>query len=119
MPQPIRWTDLPGHERARKFEGAEHGAEVSSFISRNPPGTGATLHRHPYAEVFVVEQGASTFQVGEEIVEVTAGHVIVVPPDTIHGFVSSGEETLHQVSIHASPRVIQENVSDELPRLSP
>jgi mannose-6-phosphate isomerase-like protein (cupin superfamily) len=44
-------------------------------------------------------------------VVVDAGHVIVVPPDTPHGFVSSGDEMLHQVSIHASPRVIQEDLS--------
>jgi quercetin dioxygenase-like cupin family protein len=111
--RPIDWTDLPGHERARKFEGADHGTTHSGFISRNPPGTGASLHRHPYPETFIVEAGESTFTVGEERVTVTAGHLIVVPANTWHGFVSSGDEMLHQVSIHPSERVIQENAPEE------
>jgi hypothetical protein len=31
---------LPGGEDASRFDGHEHGASVSFFISRNPPGSG-------------------------------------------------------------------------------
>jgi hypothetical protein len=48
MPEPLPFTDLPGSERARKFEGRDHGAAVSFFISTHAPGEGPVLHRHPY-----------------------------------------------------------------------
>jgi hypothetical protein len=39
---------LPGCENASRFDGHEHGASVSYFISRNLPGSGPDLHRHPF-----------------------------------------------------------------------
>ena len=103
MPEPIRWSDLPGHERARRFEGADHGAEVSSFVSRNPPGTGATLHKHPYEEVFIMLEGEATFTVGGTEIAAGSDDVLIVPPNTPHGFTNSGQGQLRQVNIHVSP----------------
>lgn len=40
-----------------KFEGDDHGSPVSFFFVTSPPGTGASKHRHPYVETFVVIEG--------------------------------------------------------------
>ena len=48
---------LPGGESASRFDGHEHGASVSFFVSRNPPGSGPGLHRHPYEETFIAKTG--------------------------------------------------------------
>lgn len=45
---------LPGSENASTLDGHEHGAQVSFFLSHNRPDTGPKLHRHPYAEAFIV-----------------------------------------------------------------
>lgn len=38
--------------------GAEHGdVPFSLILVHSRPGVGPKLHRHPYAEVFVVESG--------------------------------------------------------------
>jgi quercetin dioxygenase-like cupin family protein len=71
---------LPGSENASRFDGHEHGARISFFISRNRPGTGPELHRHPYEETFIVEEGKVRFTVGENTIEATAGEIIVAPP---------------------------------------
>jgi mannose-6-phosphate isomerase-like protein (cupin superfamily) len=34
-----------------------------------------------------------------------AGEIVVVPANTPHGFVNTGEGVLRQVNIHASPRM--------------
>jgi hypothetical protein len=39
------------------LDGYEHGANVSLFIIRNRPDTGPGLHRHPYEETFIVQEG--------------------------------------------------------------
>jgi mannose-6-phosphate isomerase-like protein (cupin superfamily) len=99
---------LPGSENASRFDGHEHGARISFFISRNRPGTGPELHRHPYEETFIVEEGKVRFTVGENTIEATAGEIIVVPAGTPHKFISSGPGRLRQISIHPLARMATE-----------
>ena len=108
MPKRMSIADLPGSESASRFEGRDHGAAVSFFISRFRPGSGPGLHRHPYEETFIIEEGTATFTIdGEEIVA-DAGEIIVVPAGAAHSFVNSGEEPLRQLSIHPSDHFVQE-----------
>src|SRR3954463_15050458 len=73
MPEPLPFTALPGSERARRFEGKDHGANVSFFLSTHAPGEGPRLHRHPYEETFVLLDGRATFTVGDETLEPAPG----------------------------------------------
>jgi quercetin dioxygenase-like cupin family protein len=88
------------------FQGGDD-APLSIFVTEYPRGRGPDLHWHPYPEVFVVETGTGLFTAGEERVEVTGGHVVVVPAETVHGFKGAGDDTLRVVSVHPSPTVVQ------------
>ena len=77
------------------------------YITRYPRDRGPDLHTHPYPELFLVEAGTATFTVGSDEVVVAAGHVAVVPPETVHGFKNRADEELRVVSVHPSPQVIQ------------
>jgi mannose-6-phosphate isomerase-like protein (cupin superfamily) len=93
----------------RELEGYLHGgAGVCLIFVNAEPGQGPALHRHPYEEVFVVQEGTATFTIGEEQREVPAGHVVIVPAGTWHGFVNSGDGPLRQLDIHVSPRFVTE-----------
>ena len=109
-PQPIPFDDIPGSERAKKFEGKDHGASMSFYISRHAPGEGPPLHRHPYEETFICQSGTCTFTVGEEQITAEPGRVVIVPANTPHKFVNSGEGRIRQVGIHRSPEVLQEDL---------
>lgn len=98
-PRLLREEDLPGTATAWRFEGHEHGATASFFLSHNTPGTGPPLHRHPYEEIFIVQEGEVLFTVGETTVEAGAGDIVIVPPGAPHKFESRGR-THRQVSIH-------------------
>jgi mannose-6-phosphate isomerase-like protein (cupin superfamily) len=101
-------ADLRTSPTAALFEGRKQaGVEVSFFVTDHPPGGGPRLHKHPYPEVFVVQEGEATFTVDTEELLVTAGNVVVVPPDTPHRFENTGDGPLRQVSIHASGELIQ------------
>jgi mannose-6-phosphate isomerase-like protein (cupin superfamily) len=104
---------LPGGENAFRFDGHQHGAQVSFFLSHNRPATGPELHRHPYEETFIVEGGNVRFTVGEETIEATAGEIVVVPAETPHKFVNSGTAALRQISIHPVARMETEWLSDQ------
>jgi mannose-6-phosphate isomerase-like protein (cupin superfamily) len=101
----IKANRLPAGENASTFDGHEHGASVSFFLSRNVPGSGPDLHRHPYEEMFIIEEGNVRFTVGKEKVEAAGGDIVVVPAGTPHKFVNIGNERLRQISIHPVPRM--------------
>jgi mannose-6-phosphate isomerase-like protein (cupin superfamily) len=110
-----RITDLDDPERgedANEFQGYHHDANVSLIVVDAPPGGGPKLHRHPYEEVFVVQEGTATFTAGDETIEVKGGQVVVVPAGVAHRFVNSGPGRLRQVDIHASERFVTEWLED-------
>jgi quercetin dioxygenase-like cupin family protein len=104
--------ELRRSETAALFQGAAAGGvAVSMFITESPAGRGPDLHLHPYGEVFLVERGTAEFTAGEELRLVEAGHVVVVPPETPHGFKCRGEALLRVVSVHPSPEVVQTDLT--------
>jgi mannose-6-phosphate isomerase-like protein (cupin superfamily) len=88
------------------FRGSEHGdVPVSVIVDRSRPGEGPALHRHPYDEVWVVEQGEITFTAGERSLAAGPGMVIMVPAGDFHGFKNSGTVPLQMVCIHTRARM--------------
>jgi mannose-6-phosphate isomerase-like protein (cupin superfamily) len=113
MTRIIDIADLARGGTAYEFEGHHYGDTGVSFIAVDaPPGSGPRLHRHPYEEVFVVQEGSATFTAGDEVIEAGAGKVVVVPAGVPHKFVNSGTGPLRQIDIHASERFITEWLED-------
>ena len=76
-------------------------------MTTSPPGRGPGLHVHPYPELFLVEDGAVRFRIGEDALDVTAGHVLVVPAGTQHGFTNTGSSPSRVLSVHPRGRIEQ------------
>jgi mannose-6-phosphate isomerase-like protein (cupin superfamily) len=101
----IPLDELEHSRHSHEFVGAEHGdVPFSIILVHSGPGVGPKLHRHPYPEVFVVQAGQATFQLGDDTIVVDEGHIVVGPPDVPHGFTNTGTGELRIVAIHASPR---------------
>lgn len=88
--------------------GVDHGASTSLIMDRSQPGQGPRLHRHPYDETWVVQEGNLTFTAGEEHFRAGPGDVVIVPPDVPHKFVNDGPGQSSLVCVHASPTFITE-----------
>jgi mannose-6-phosphate isomerase-like protein (cupin superfamily) len=99
-----------GSGRTTRFEGKDHSSGVSFFLVDNDPGQGPGLHRHPYTETWVVRAGSATITADDETVEAVAGDILTVTAGTAHKFTNSGSDRLEMVCIHASPRMIQEDL---------
>ena len=105
MAKVIPLDDLPHEGHSHEFVGADHeDVPFSVILVHSRPGMGPKLHRHPYAEVFIVESGNATFRIGDDTLEVSGGHVVVSPPGEAHGFVNSGDGELRLTAIHGSGR---------------
>jgi mannose-6-phosphate isomerase-like protein (cupin superfamily) len=99
----IRIDELPLSNIAREFVGDDHGGVgICAIFVDAPPGRGPSLHRHPYVEVLITQEGRATFFLGDEEREVRAGEMVVVPAGQWHGFVNSGDGPLRQIDIHLS-----------------
>lgn len=101
--------DLPFSGLSHEIEGYALGGVAASLIFFDgPPGSGPKLHRHPYPEVFVVQEGQATFTVGDATIEATAGQILVAPAGVPHKFVNTGSGPLRQIDIHTSDRFVTE-----------
>lgn len=89
--------------RGSTLKGADHGATISLILDESEPGQGPRLHRHPYDETWVVQEGHLTFQLGDTHVRVGPGDIVIAPPGAPHTFTNDGPGRSKLVCIHASP----------------
>jgi mannose-6-phosphate isomerase-like protein (cupin superfamily) len=102
------FADLQFSPTAWLFEGkARAGIDISIFITRTPPGRAVELHVHPYSETFVLLEGHGRWTAGDTVTELHADQMLVVPPDTPHGFRNVGDSPLLVVSVHESGKLEQ------------
>jgi mannose-6-phosphate isomerase-like protein (cupin superfamily) len=102
---------LPFVGMSYEFLGEKQGTPFSAYIVNAKPEQGPPLHTHPYVEVAFTLEGCATITVGNEIREVNAGGIVVIPAEMPHRFVNSGNTILRQIDIHCSPRFIQTNLA--------
>jgi quercetin dioxygenase-like cupin family protein len=101
----IELQNFPSQE---EFEGEVHGIGVSVILVDMAPGDAVRLHTHPYAEIFIVQEGHASYTVGASTIDVVAPRTLIGPANVPHGFLNIGDVTLKQVDIHLSPRFITE-----------
>ncbi len=100
----ISGDELLGPPEAHRFIGAHHGGlPISLFLVDDQPGAGPLLHRHPYAEVFVVHAGEARFEIDDLRLTATAGDILIAPAMSAHRFTNSGEGRLRVTAIHTAP----------------
>jgi quercetin dioxygenase-like cupin family protein len=99
----VRTERLPDSGNSYRFDGEDHAAPVSFFLTHSEPGEGPGLHSHPYTETFIIEEGQATFTVGDDTIDASAGDIVVAPANVPHAFVNSGSGLLRSVNIHPVP----------------
>jgi mannose-6-phosphate isomerase-like protein (cupin superfamily) len=104
----LNLEELSFSPTAALFEGQPRaGVGISMFITRTPPGAAVELHVHPYPETFVLLEGRGRWTAGDAVTELEADQMIVVPPNTPHGFRNVGEVPLLVVSVYEAGKVDQ------------
>ncbi len=101
---PIIHTD----NRETTEEGADHGATISLILDRSNPGQGPRLHRHPYDETWIVQEGNIAFQLADERFSAGPGDIVIAPPGAPHKFTNGGPGQCKLICIHASPTMVTE-----------
>lgn len=106
--------ELPYDGNTYEFEGIRHQATEVSFIWVDmPPGGTVQLHKHPYKEIFIIQEGVATFTVGDTTLEAHAGQIIIVPANVAHKFRNLSDRQLKQIDIHLNKEFITEWLENE------
>jgi mannose-6-phosphate isomerase-like protein (cupin superfamily) len=100
-------NELPYDGNTYEFVGSQYQDTEISFIWVDmPPGGFVRLHKHPYKEIFIIQEGVATFTVGTIALEAHAGQIIIVPADIPHKFTNSSDKQLKQIDIHVNKEFI-------------
>jgi len=67
------------------------------------PGAVFEPHHHPYEHEIFVLAGEGVLQFGEQKCPMKTGRAIYVPPDVIHGYQNTGNETLRFICVIPHP----------------
>ena len=101
----IDWNAMPW-ERVR--EGVERkafsGEGATVALNRLMPGHEPRPHSHPNEQIAYVLSGTIDFHIGEEIVRVSAGGLLVIPPDVRHWGVVVGDEPVLNLDVFTPKR---------------
>jgi mannose-6-phosphate isomerase-like protein (cupin superfamily) len=105
--------ELPRDGNTYEFEGAQYQDTAVSFIWVDmPPGDIIRLHKHPYKEIFIIQEGVATFTIGATTLEAIAGQIVIVPANLPHKFMNASDRPLRQVDIHISKQIITKWLED-------
>ena len=108
-PKMIQLDDLPRSSEAHRFIGADHGAPVSMiFVHTGAGGEPTRAHRHPYPEVWIVQEGEATFDIGDRRLVARSGHIVVGPANVKHRFTNTGSVPLRLISVHGAGHIVAE-----------
>jgi mannose-6-phosphate isomerase-like protein (cupin superfamily) len=106
-------NELPYDGSSHDLQGYLYGdVPISIIFFDGAPGSGPKLHRHPYMEALIVQEGEATFTVGEDTFVAAAGQVYIVQPNQPHKFTNTGAGRLRQIDIHCNPKFITEWLED-------
>ena len=109
----VNKDELRNNASSSEFEGYLHAdTDVSFILVDMQPGEGVRLHKHPYKEIFIIQEGVATYVIGATTLQAQAGQIIIAEANTPHKFVNSGEGKLRQVDIHLSNRFITRWLED-------
>lgn len=100
-------SKAPGPQRGSVNGDTLDGPVTVLAYGNDTPGEGPHLHVHPYDETFIITEGRARFFVGDQVIDVAAGEVVIGPKGLPHRFENLGPGRLQTIDIHHSPRWIQ------------
>ena len=102
----IDWNTVPwervraGVER-KTFSG--EGATIA--LNRLMPGHEPRPHQHPHEQIAYVLSGILEFHIGESVKVISAGEIVVIPPNVIHWGVVQGDEAVLNLDVFTPKRL--------------
>ncbi len=80
------------------------GEKSMMVINTIQPFAQPALHQHPHEQLTYIIHGKCDFTLGDEVVSMEAGDVILVPPDVPHTLRPTSDETIINLDVFSPIR---------------
>jgi mannose-6-phosphate isomerase-like protein (cupin superfamily) len=64
-----------------------------------PQGGTVRLHRHPYEEIILIQEGIATLTVGSATLAVRGGQIMIIPAEVPDKFMNMSEQRRKQIDM--------------------
>lgn len=101
----VKKFNLPGLTH-QTLCGPSHG--VNSFelwYQKIEPNAATPIHKHNCDEAIVVIKGHGQFTINGKTIEFGPGATLIIPPNTIHQIINSGNEEMELIATLSIPNV--------------
>jgi mannose-6-phosphate isomerase-like protein (cupin superfamily) len=105
-------ADLLRYGNTDEYEGFQYDTNVSFIWVDMPPGGAIRLNKHPYQEIFIIQEGVATFTIGTAILEARAGQIICVPANVPHKLMNLSDRQLKQVDLYLNKQLVTDWLED-------
>jgi quercetin dioxygenase-like cupin family protein len=105
MPQMSNWDTLSGvTPRPGVVRKAFSGKNSMMTLNEIKPGTAPWLHSHPHEQLTHILSGKAEFVLGDEVLTLKAGDLVLVPPHVPHSLKVIGDETVLNIDVFSPIR---------------
>jgi quercetin dioxygenase-like cupin family protein len=99
------WESLPGvAPRQGVIRKAFSGKNSMMTLNELKPGTTPWLHSHPHEQLTHILSGVAEFVLGDEVLTLKAGDLLLVPPNVPHSLKVIGDETVLNIDVFSPIR---------------
>ncbi len=89
----INWNDHDWTPVRKGIERKAFGSEAATLaLHRLHPGHEISPHAHPNEQIVYILEGVVDFHVGDDVIRITAGGLVVIPPGVVHYVEVVGEQ---------------------------
>jgi quercetin dioxygenase-like cupin family protein len=101
----IDWSKIPWEPvRAGVERKAFSGSGATVALNRLMPGHEPRPHSHPHEQIAYVMSGKIDFHIGDDVVTLGPGGVLVIPPNALHWGVVVGDEPVLNLDVFTPKR---------------
>jgi len=99
------WETLPGVvARPGVIRKVFGGKNSTMTLNELKPGTLPNLHSHPHEQITYILQGEGESVLGDEVMNLKAGDLLLVPPNVPHSMKVIGNETVLNLDVFSPAR---------------
>ena len=80
------------------------GKNSTMVLNEIEPGTEPRLHAHPHEQLLYIMSGAAEIVLGDQVLQLKAGDVLLVPPDISHSLRVLGDEAVLNLDVFSPIR---------------
>lgn len=96
----VEWETIRGGMERKTFTG--EGATLA--LHRIQPGHELRPHAHHYEQIVYMLSGTADFHIGDEVVRLTPGGLLVIPPNVEHYIEVRGPEEALELDVFTPKR---------------